>query len=224
VREYKRIIETGRILYEKDLVAGFDGNISIRNGKKIYITASGVYKGNMRKEDISLIDMEGRVLRGKKPSSEYRLHLKAYRERPDVNAVVHAHPVNTTALSIAGIPMIPCLTAEAYFILGNVPTAPFALPGDVSLAESIVPFVKKSDVIILEKHGCVTFGKDLFYCLDRMEKTEALARKIWLLRGAGMNIREKVLSPLQRKNLEELRKKAGLPPVNCFCESENCGL
>jgi len=217
------IIQAGRVLYEKNLLAGFDGNISLRFGEQILITASETYKGFLSKADLVLIDYHGNVIEGsKKPSTEFRLHAKVYQERPDVQAVIHAHPPKSTAMTIAEIPFIPCLTAEAYLMLGLIPAAPYQAPGRQELADSIEPYVNQSDVILLQKHGAVTYGRDLFYCLDRLEKTEMLADKIFTLMAGSIPIENQVFNQKQRLELEAIKNNAGFKNISCSCLSDSC--
>jgi len=219
------MIEAGRILYEKNLLAGFDGNISIRTEKGVWITASESYKGFLKEEDLVLIDFSGKMLEGsRKASSEAKLHLKIYEKRPDISHVIHAHPVKSTALTIAGIPLIPCLTAEAYLLLGKVPLAPYQAPGSIGLASSIERFVKQTNFFLLEKHGAGAFGNDFYTCIDRLEKIEALAEKTWLLLSAGIPIEKKVFTPKERKELNEIKKKAGFLNISCECTGNKCRL
>ncbi len=219
------IIQTGRILYEKNLVAGFDGNISYKLKDKIITTASGVYKGFLLEEDIVIINENGTLMHGKKKaSSEYKLHLNVYKNRPDVNCVIHAHPPLATATTIANIPLLPCITAEAYILLGKIPVAPYNAPGDNSLANSINSYVNKSDVILLEKHGIVSYGKDFHSCLDKIEKTEMLALKMFNLMQANINLSKHVFSKEQRLELDSIIKKINPNVMNCNCATNNCEL
>ncbi len=198
------IIEIGLRLYKLGFVPGTDGNISVRlkNGR-ILITASGVSKGTLEENDVSEIDIEGNLIEGKKPSSEYMLHLCVYRRRPDVNAVVHAHPPVATAFASCGRDLSEPLTAEIVISLGKVPLAPYAVPGSRDVAESIVPYVGDFNALLLANHGVVAYGENLEQAFHRMEIVEHFAKIIFYAEKLG---EKKILSPDQVKDLDKIRK------------------
>lgn len=203
-----RICETGRNLYALGFVPAADGNISARlPGGGILITPSGVSKGNLKAEDISKIDLSGNLLSGKKPSSEYLLHLLVYRERPEVNAVVHAHPPLATAFACCGRGLSEPLTSETVIALGEVPLAPYATPGTEEVVSSVMPYVKRRNALLLANHGAVTWGRDLERAFQRMETVEHFAK---ILLNAEKLGSEKPISPEKVKELEEIRRKLGL--------------
>jgi len=171
------IIEAGRRLYLRGLVAGREGNISVRLPQgHILITPRGLSKGFLQEGDLVIIDTEGRVVSGdREPSSEWRMHVAAYRYRPDVGAVVHAHPPLATAFSVArgklpleGLP-------EVLLVMGPVASVPYAPPGTEELAQKLLPFWKGHDAFLLCNHGALTLGKDLEEALYRMEVLEQCA-------------------------------------------------
>lgn len=159
----EQICEIGRRLYNKGFAAANDGNITIRVGEnEVLCTPTMVSKGFMKPEDVCKVDMEGKQLAGaRKRTSEVLLHLAVYRERPDVKSVVHCHPPYATAFAVAGEPIPKCVLPEVEVFLGEVPIARYETPGTHKFAETITPFLKHCNTIILANHGTVTFGPDL---------------------------------------------------------------
>ena len=203
-----KIAEIGRRLYPLGFVPATDGNISARlDGNTVLITPSGLAKGALTPEDITKIDMEGGLISGKKPSSEYLLHLCFYKARPDVMAVIHAHPPLATGLASAGMALDRPLTSEIVITLGKVPLAEYATPGTTEVTDSIAGLVKEHNAIMLANHGVVTCGRDLETAFQRMETVEQAA-KITLvaehLGGGRLIPADKVLK------LEEMRRRLGL--------------
>ena len=166
------------LLYERGYVVGHDGNVSVRVGRRqILITPSGVSKGRLTPDTLVLCDLEGNVLSGSRhPSSEIPMHLLIYRERPDVGAVVHAHPPMSTAFAICRRPLSERYLIETISGLGQVPVAPFATPSTPEVPESIRPFVADHSAVLLANHGALTWGKDLWEAFDRMEILEQTAK------------------------------------------------
>lgn len=183
----RQVVEIGRALYEKGLVAGAEGNISVRlSADTILITPSGKHKGALAEEDLVVIDLSGNVLAGRhRPSSEAQLHLAIYRQREDVGAVVHAHPPTATAFTVAGLSMLDPVLPEIVVTLGGVPTVPFAVPGTAALADAIRPYLDDFDALLLENHGAVTMGPDLESAHQKMESLEMAARIRWMARMLG---------------------------------------
>ncbi len=179
------ICEIGRRMYNRELVSSNDGNISIRiDNAKILITPTLTSKGFMKKEDIIVIDYEGRVLKGdKKPSSEFMLHTQVYKLRKDINAVVHAHPVTASAFAVTGRKVDMRYMPEAIMTLGTFHVAEYAKPGTKELSESIIPFINNNGCL-LANHGAVCWSKDVYsayYLLEQLEfycKTSILAEQI----------------------------------------------
>ncbi|MBI4801829.1 MAG: class II aldolase/adducin family protein [Elusimicrobia bacterium] len=203
----EQIADVGRRLHALGFVPAADGNISVRLcGGILLITPSGASKGRLAPADISKIAITGELISGRKPSSEYLLHLCVYRARPDAAAVVHAHPPVATGLASAGIALDKPLTSELVIALGIVPLAGYATPGTEEVAESIAGFVKDHNAIMLANHGVVTYGADLETAFQRMETVEQAA-KITLVAehlGGGRSI-----PPEKVKKLEEIRRRLG---------------
>lgn len=170
----KLICDIGKRVYNKNFVAANDGNISIKVGPNTIITTpTGVSKGFMSPEMMVKMELSGKVISGRmKPSSEVKMHLRVYKENPEVNAVVHAHPPVATSFAIAGISLEKPIVPEAVVMLGNVPVAPYATPGTQEVPDSIAPFCKNHNAVLLANHGALTWGKDIIEAYYRMESLE----------------------------------------------------
>jgi L-fuculose-phosphate aldolase len=168
------LVEVCRRLHERRLIGAGEGNVSCRLGSgRLLVTPSGVGKGYLRPSDLLVVDLAGKVVRGRgRPSTELRMHLAAYVARPDAGAVVHAHPVTAVAFTVAGRPPPNDLLPEAVLVLGRVAVAPFATPGTDEVPASLEPLWGTSDVILLERHGALALGGGLLQALDRMETLE----------------------------------------------------
>lgn len=178
------ILEAGRICYANGLMRSNNGNISVRLGAdRVVITPSGLCKGRMEPEDLLIIDLEGKIIktdsrRNRKVSSETPLHLEVYRQRVDLRAVIHAHPSNATALTVAGIPFPVDILPEVLEGLGPVPTTRFALPSSDDNASAISDLVKDHNAILIRNHGAITFGLNLDEALNHLERIESVAKTV----------------------------------------------
>jgi L-fuculose-phosphate aldolase len=216
------ICEIGRRVYQRGFAAANDGNISIRlNDREILCTPTMVSKGFMKPEDLCKVDYEGNQLAGKrKRSSEILLHLAVYKNRPDVNAVVHCHPPHATAFAVAGEPIPHCVLPEVEVFLGEVPTAVYETPGTQKFAETIVPHLKSSNTIILSNHGTVTFGPDLEKAYWHSEIIDAYCKILILAKQVG---KVNYFTQQQTKELLDLKKRLGYDDVR-FHRGDNCEL
>lgn len=187
-RQRKQLIEVGRRLWERGLISGTDGNLSVRiDENKILATTSGVPKGFLSDEHFVEIDLQGKV-RGRtkaKPSSEIQMHIIAYQLREDIQAVCHAHPPHATAFATSGIGITKCVIPELIVTLGSVPLAPYATPSTEEVPQSIAQYILNSDAVLLENHGALTLGKDIFEALYRMESIDHGARILILSESIG---------------------------------------
>lgn len=177
--EHRRDICTvGRWIHQRGFVAATDGNISVRlDPQRILTSPTAVSKGMMAADDLVITDMSGRKLSGRRnPSSELAMHLLIYRRRPEVNAVVHAHPPTATGYAAAGIPLNKALVSEVVLALGCIPVARYGTPGTPELTDALEPLVPHFDAILMANHGVVTYGGDLLTAFFRMETTEHFAR------------------------------------------------
>jgi L-fuculose-phosphate aldolase len=174
------IVAVSRRLYERGLVAGAEGNVSVRlDPARVLATPSGVSKGFLEPGSLVVTDIRGRKLAGEgQPSSELKMHLRIYELRPDVHAVVHAHPPTATGFAIAGLSFDECVVPEIIATLGRVPLVPYATPSTDELPERIVPYVAAHDALLLANHGAVTYGPTLDVAIHAMESIEQGARSM----------------------------------------------
>lgn len=172
------LIETGHQLYQQGLTVGTDGNLSCRVSETaLWTTATGARKGFLSEEWLVKTDLQGNQLEGaKKPSSELKMHLCLYNHNPNARAAVHTHPPFSTAFAAANLGFDDMLLAEEGLYLGHVQVAPYATPGTTALAESILPFCRENNAVLLANHGAVTWGKSLSEACSRMETLERCAR------------------------------------------------
>jgi len=183
------IIECGRIAYERHLMTSNDGNISVRmeNGN-VLITPSGLSKGRMNPDDLLLVDPDGKIISSRpdrKPSSETPMHLEVYKAREDVRAVVHAHPIFATTLTVAGVEFPLDVLPEVLLTLSGVPTTEYATPASHEDAVVIRPFLKTHNAMLLRQHGSLTYGKHLDEALVHLERIEHVAEVYWRAKMLG---------------------------------------
>lgn len=205
------ICEIGRRMYERNMVAANDGNLSVKIGEdEILCTPTGISKGYMTPECICLINKKGEILHaneGYKPSSEIKMHLRVYQERPDVKAVVHAHPVYATTFAIAEQPLEAPILTEAVVSLGRVPVARYARPSTDEVPDSVAEYVQEVDAMLLAHHGALTYGDDLLEAYMRMESVEFYARQLYQTACIGVR---KELTPAQVEELYEIHRVLGI--------------
>lgn len=197
---FRRLERVGRLLEAKGLVCATDGNLSLRDGPAgIVITAAGSHKGELRPEDVLRVDRTGVVYWGTKPpSSETAMHLVIYEKRPDVEAVVHAHPPVATAYAVTATPLETRAMPESFLTLGRVAQVPYATPGTEDLPMALEPFLGRHEVFLLSNHGAVTVGKSLEEAYDQMTRLEHAARILFLSRLLGE------VEPLAESDLSRL--------------------
>lgn len=184
----QEIVKYSHKVQQYGYVSATDGNLSIRlDDNRVLITPSGLEKGEMTLEAPIIIDMDGNKLEGEgKPSSEGKMHLEVFKLRPDVRAVIHAHPPKCIAFTIAGQPIDTCLLPEVVVTLGAIPTSRYATPTTNEVPESIRDYIMKSDAVMLSRHGSLTVGKDLksaFKILEKMEHSATISLYARLLGG-----------------------------------------
>lgn len=206
----KAILDIGQRMYVRNFVAANDGNISIRTGEnEVWATPTGVSKGFMKKKMLVKVDIEGNVLEGtKKPSSELKMHLRAYQENPELLSVCHAHPPICTCFAIAGIPLDVPVLAEAVITLGDVPVAPYAELGSKEVPEVIAPYCHTHNGVLLANHGAVTWAEDPYSAYYRLESMEYYAN---ILMITGKILKEQnTLTEEQVERLLAMREKFGI--------------
>lgn len=202
-----QILEIGRRLYEKGFVASNDGNISCKAGaNEVWATPTCVSKGFMTEEMLVKLSLTGEILEGNyKPSSEIKMHLRVYRENPVVGGVVHAHSPYATCAAAAEKSLDGLFLTETLMSIGNVPCAPFAMPGTEEVPDSIAPYCRDYNAVLLAHHGVLTWGKDLMQAYMRMESVEFFAR-ITIMENLIPGGYPK-LTEAQIRGLEEIRRK-----------------
>src|SRR5215472_1637833 len=181
------LVRFGKMLHAQGFVAATDGNLSVRlDQRRILVTPTCFSKGMMRPEDMVIVDLHGKKLSGQyNPSSEIAMHLTIYRMRPDVGAIVHAHPCTATAFASAGIALDEPLCSEVVITLGSVPLAPYATTGSMELSDSLRPYIPFHDAILMANHGVVAYGEDLRRAYMRMEAVEHYAKIVLAVRQLG---------------------------------------
>lgn len=183
------IVRVGQMMHARELVDGSAGNISARLGPdRLLTTPSGLAKGSLAPEQLIIVDMQGQLVEagpGLTPTSELLMHLEAYRRRPDIAGVVHAHPLTAIALSVAGISLAECVIPEAIVFLGLVPTTPYATPSSIENQHAISELIVGHDAILLAYHGTLTVGRSVTEAYLRLETIEHTAKIIALARLLG---------------------------------------
>lgn len=206
----KAILDIGKRMYDRGYVAANDGNISCRVGPNaVWTTPTGVSKGFMTQDMLVKVDMEGRVLMGKGvPSSELKMHLRVYQENPEMQGVAHAHPPVATSFAIAGISLDQAILPEAVVQLGSVPVAHYATPGSQDVPDSIAPYCKSHNGVLLANHGALSWGKDVYQAYYRLESMEYYAQV--LMYTGNIIGKANLLSCQQVDELIAIREKMGI--------------
>jgi L-fuculose-phosphate aldolase len=186
----QEIIQICRLLHGGGYCLGYDGNVSARlDGDRFLVTPSGVGKAFVRADELVTVDWDGNLAgqgryglqRGLKPSSEILLHLEAYRQRPDAQAVIHAHPPIAIALSIAGVSLARCLLPDIILYFGLIPTTDYATPASAEGVGVISELIQRYDALILQRHGSVTIGPtvtDAYLKLEKLEHTALITKTV----------------------------------------------
>jgi L-fuculose-phosphate aldolase len=217
----KEICEIGERIYNKGFAAANDGNISYRLAEnEIVCTPTGISKGFMKPDDLCVVDKNGDQKAGRRTAtSEIKLHLAIMSARPEVKSVVHCHPPHATAFGIAREPVPMCVLPEVEIFLGEVPIAPYDTPGSQNFADTILPFVNKSNVVILANHGTVSWGETVEQAYWWTEVLDAYCRMLMLARGLG---RVEYFSEPEARDLLKLKSEWGMQdPRN---ELKNCDI
>jgi L-fuculose-phosphate aldolase len=199
------IVRCCRSLWEAGLIAGADGNVSVRlAADRVLVTPRALLKYELRPEDLVEVDLEGNSRSGyRQPTTELDLHLRAYRQRTECGAVVHAHPPSATAFAVAGEGLPGDVLSEIALLMGDVPCVPYAMSGTAALGDAAEPFLKRHVALLLANHGALTWGEDLTQARIRMESLEHAARILLAARVLGR------VSRLTREQTEALDRMRG---------------
>src|SRR5207248_7903821 len=214
------IVEVGRRRYARGYTASNDGNISVRlDPGRLLMTPASVCKGFMHPQMLCVTDLARKKLEGdRNPSSEMQMHLDVNRQRPDVRAVVHAHPPIATGFAVAGIALDRAVLAEVLTTLGSVPIAAYATPSTRELPEAVGKYIKAHDAMLLANHGALTVGSDVLGAYYKMEIIEHFAKISLVARLLG---RENLISREEVMRLQELRGTYGIKAPAPICAPED---
>lgn len=227
-REHREeIVHVGRMVWEKGWVAANDGNISVRlEPDRFLCTPTQVCKGLMKPEDLILVDAKGNKVAGtRERTSEFMMHLTVYNLRPDVKAVLHAHPPVATGYAAAGRSLNLALLPEVVIGLGCVPLAGYGLPGTPELTDPMLPLIPKYEALLMGNHGAVCYGEDVYKAYFRMETVEHFARislVAELLGGAQVLPKQEVNKLLESRVRYGVKTQGGLE-AGCPLAAEDVG-
>lgn len=219
----EQMCEIGRRVYAKGFAAANDGNISMRlDENRVLCTPTRVSKGFMKPDDLCIVDLEGKQLAGtRKRSSEILLHLSVMKARPDVKSCVHCHPPHATAFAVAHEPIPKCILPEFEVFLGEVAIAKYETPGTQAFADTVLPYVKDTDTILLANHGTITYGSDLEDAYFKTEIIDAYCRILLLSKQLGTI---NYYSDDKAAELIKIKPNLGIPDPRLALGLENCDL
>jgi len=201
----KQLVEVAKLMYQKNMVNAFEGNLSIKEDNRIYITPSGICKGFLTEEMIAVTDLEGNVLDGsRKPSSELKLHLGAYSHRSGIKSVVHAHTPYATAFALNNMPIETKAYPELIVLFDSIPLAEYGTQSTYGIFEGAKRYIDRYDIVLLANHGIMAVGSDIYDAFFKIEAAESIAKTLFLARQLGG---EKDLTSEQLEELYKLRKK-----------------
>lgn len=198
----KQIVEVGKLLYSKDLTSATSGNISVKTDDGIFITASGTALGFLQPNEIVLIDFDGNVLAGGRPSSEKMLHVEIYKQRPDVKAIIHTHPVYLTSFAACHEPLSAPIISENVLYFEEIPVAPYAMPSSSELVYYTTEYLNNRDVVLMANHGAISIAENLEKAFLKMETAENYAKVLINTKIIG---NPKFLSEQEVQNLINLK-------------------
>lgn len=227
------LVEVSRLCYQRGYICGTEGNFSIRLDKsRILTTPAGVCKGRITENDLVITDLDGEPADGnaRRPSTELKMHLAAYFLRDDVKSVVHAHPTVAVGFTVGQKSLAKCILPEVVCTLGSIPVAPYATPSTDEVSDSIAPYVKNYDAIVLDHHGALCLGRDIWDAYYKLETLEHHAQTLLVAHLVGG---ERPLTDIQVKKLLAIRSVYGLSnsldvdyltsPELCTVEGESSG-
>lgn len=198
------LIEYGKLAGVKNFTPGYSGNFSARYGDKILITSSGSSNGYLTEKELVLMDFDGNLIEGdKKPSSEKMLHAEFYKQRPDVNYIIHVHPPYLSSFACCHIALDEPIMAENVFYFGQIPLAEYALPGSMDLVEKTALYFKDYDAVLMANHGFIVGDKTIKDAFLKLELAESYAQVVLntkIMCGAVL------FSPAQVDEINSLKK------------------
>ncbi len=200
------IIDIGKKLYEKNLTIATSGNISIRTDKGILITTTGSILGDLKEEDIVLIDFDGKELENKKASSEKMLHVEIYKQRSDIKAIIHTHPVYLTTFACCHKTLDEPIMSENIIYFEDIPVAPYAMPSSKELVENTVKYLHNRDVVLMANHGAIAIADSLRKAYLKMETAEYYAKvtiNTKILGGAKFLNQNEITDLIKLKTLKD---------------------
>jgi L-fuculose-phosphate aldolase len=206
----RHLVEICHRMYRQGYIAAGDGNVSAKlDDERVLVTPTGFHKGFIGEDDLVITDVRGKLLRGtKNPSSEFLMHALVYAERPEMRAVVHGHPPITVGLALAGVSLAQCVLSETCLVLGAILTAPYSTPTTDEVPRVLRPYVRQSNAVVMDRHGALTYGRDLDEAYNRMEAMEHAAKITHAARVIGP------VAPLPRVEVDKLQalaSKLGIP-------------
>ncbi len=206
----RNLVEVCHRMYRQGYIAAGDGNVSAKiDDERVLVTPTGVHKGFVAEGDLVVVDPEGRLVRGGgRPSSEFAMHALAYRERPDVRAVVHAHPPLTVGLALAGVSLAQCVLSETCLVLGAILTAPYSTPTTDEVPRVLRPYVRQANAIVMDRHGALTLGRTLDEAYNRLEAMEHASKITHAARSIGP---VRPLPAAEVDKLAALARSLGIP-------------
>ena len=203
------LIEVARQCYAKGYICGLEGNFSIRLAENLVLTTPrGVCKARLHQDELVLTDMSGKSVSGGEPSTELKMHLVAYEKRPDIRAVLHAHPVTAVGLTVAGISLLTPILPEVVCTLGGIPTAPYATPSTDEIPESIAGLVVDYDALMLDHHGALLLGSDLWDAFYKLETVEHFAQTLMVAYQVGRPIELTAEQVARLNRIKSIYKKS----------------
>lgn len=213
----RAMVAVCRRMWRRGLIAGLEGNVSARLADgRVLVTPSGIAKRRCAPDDLVVVDLDGtRVAGGRRPTSELAMHLRIYERRPDVRAVVHAHPPVATGFALAGETLPPDALPEIIVGIGEVPLIHYETPGSPALADALAQRLGTHAAFLLANHGALTIGPSLAVAYDRMESLEHIARIVFTARALG---RVNALSPAQLAALAAQTLPGGGESRSCSSE------
>ena len=221
----QQLIRFSHLCYERHLLVAMDGNLSVRlHDDLILCTQAGCHKGLLGDEHLVVIDLDGNRVRGRgSPTSEMALHLACYRERPDVEAVVHAHPPMCIAFTVAGVSMARCVLPEVVLTIGSIPTLAYETTGTSQLADLVGGAIRSHDAVMMDRHGAVAVGTSLLDAFCKLETMEHTAKILKAARDLG-RVQDLPFDEAEKLRRMGLKRYGGPPEAVALADSPGADL